>query len=131
MEAVNTTTSTTKLHFAWGMTTRASGIVALCSTNTPVQRVKHVTARQIGERNVFFIDLGIGRVDRAQAAAYILGDDTRKAFWLSHAAGYGYTEEQCMTVLNAIVSKNAAVPTMPQAAETQTGTDAADEAAEG
>lgn len=126
MKAIETNTSTTKLHQFWGMTTRASGIVALCSTNTPVQRVKHVTSRNVGETRVFFIDLGIGRVDRAQAVAYILADETRKQFWLDYAAGYGYTPEQCMTVLNAVSAKNAAVPTMPQAAAA-----ADDEAAEG
>ena len=127
MQAINTNTSTTKLHQFWGLTTRASGIVALCSTNTPVQRVKHVTSRNVGESNVFFIDLGIGRVDRAQAVAYIMGDAVRKNFWISHAMTYGYTEEQAVSVLTAVAAKNAAVPTMPQAAEEP----AADEAAEG
>lgn len=126
MQAINTNTSTTKLHQFWGLTTRASGIVALCSTNTPVQRVKHVTSRNVGERNVFFIDLGIGRVDRAQAVAYILADDTRKQFWIDHSATYGYTAEQAVSVLTAVAAKNAAVPTMPQAAEPE-----ADAAAEG
>lgn len=117
MQAINTNTSTTKLHQFWGLTTRASGIVALCSTNTPVQRVKHVTSRNVGERNVFFIDLGIGRVDRAQAVNYILADETRKKFWVDHAAQYGYAEEQAVSVLTAVSAKNAAVPTMPQIEE--------------
>jgi hypothetical protein len=120
MEAVNTTTSTAKLHQFWGMTTRASGIAALCSTNTPTQRVKHVTSRNVGERCVFFIDLGIGRVDRAQAVAYIMADETRKQFWCDYAAQYGYTAEQAVSVLTAVAAKTAAVPTMPvqQAAAT-------------
>jgi len=113
MEAVNTTTSTSKLHQFWGITTRASGIVALCSTNTPAQRVKHVTSRNVGESRVFFIDLGIGRVDRAQAVAYIMGDQTRKDFWIAYAAQFGYTAEQALNVLQAVAAKTAAVPTMP------------------
>ena len=113
MEAVNTTTSTSKLHQFWGMTTRASGIAALCSTNTPAQRVRHVTSRNVGESRVFFIDLGIGRVDRAQAVAYIMADETRKQFWINYAVQYGYTAEQAVNVLGAVAAKTATVPTMP------------------
>jgi hypothetical protein len=129
MQAVNTATSTTKLHQFWGMTTRASGIVALCSTNTPTQRVKHVTSRNVGESRVYFIDLAIGRVDRAQAVAYILADAARKQFWCDYAAGYGYTAEQALSVLDAVSAKTAAVVAMPTGAAAET--DDAAEAAEG
>jgi hypothetical protein len=127
MKAVNTTTSTDKLHDHWGMTTRASGIVALCSTNTPHQRTKHVTSRNVGEKNVFFVPLGIGRVDRADAVAYILGDEARKTYWTQCAAQFGYTAEQALNVLAAVSAKSAStLPTMPTGAAAQT-----DEAAEG
>jgi len=126
MQAVNTATSTSKLHQFWGITTRASGIVALCSTNTPMQRVKHVTSRNVGETRVFFLDLQIGRVDRATAVAYILADAERKAFWCKHAESYGYTEEQALGILAAISAKTAQVPSMPSGAAP-----AADDAAEG
>ena len=125
MEAVNdTTTTNSKLHQFWGMTTRASKLNALASTNDPVGRKRHVTSKRVGETRVYYIDLQIGRVDRETAVKHILANDVRKQFWIDHAVANGYTAEEALQVLGAVAAKTATVAVMPMG-------NAADKAAQG
>ena len=98
-KAIETPATTAKLHNCLGMTTRASGLVAVCSTNDPVGRKRHVTGRSVGETKVFYMDVEIGMVAQAELIAAVMRDALALDVWQDLAEAQGYTREEALAAL--------------------------------
>lgn len=112
-KAVEVNEPTAKLHTHLGMSTRRAG-PALCSTCDPVGRKRHVMSPRIGEKNVFFVDIEVGRKLPSELIAAVLADPEALEVFLDTAEAHGYERDTALALLQGRDAKAAKVPSLSE-----------------